>query len=47
MGYESNIQELVADIKSCLDIMYYSYEDMYSNKQSALESQATMSRELV
>lgn len=26
MGYDTNIHELVADIKSCLNIMYSTYE---------------------
>lgn len=43
MDYEGNIQELVVDIKKCLDIMYSPYEDMDGNKQPANETQ-TMSK---
>lgn len=39
MGYKRNIFELVNNIKTCLDIMYSSYKDMYSNKQSTSETQ--------
>lgn len=38
------IQELVTNIKVCLDIIYSTYKDMYNNKQSTNKIQTTTSK---
>lgn len=47
IGYDTDISELITDIKICLDITYSTCEDLYDNKHLTFEAQLVSLRKLV